>query len=95
MKVLMMLLERASRQQCPGERASKQVSGPLARLGKSLLLQSALKLLNCGKSVNTSGIEGKLLLVVAVYCLPALAPNLPHFQLPIDICTPPLHVSGR
>lgn len=58
-------------------------------------LDLSLELLNSGRAANTRGIEGKLLLLVAVYCLPALGPNLPNFQLPTDICTPALHVSSR
>lgn len=61
----------------------------------AVCLDLSLELLNCGRPANTSGIEGKLLLSVSVYCLHALSPNLLHFQLPIDISPPPLCVSGR
>lgn len=61
----------------------------------AVCLELFLELLNCGRPANTSGIEGRLLLLVSLYCLHALSPNLPHFQLPIEVSPPPLCVSGR
>ena len=46
-------------------------------------LDVSLELLNCGRPANTSGIEGKLLLLVAVCCLTALGYNLPRLQFHI------------